>query len=208
MRNQTIRSRCDRELLAVIVENITRLRRSHGLTKRSLSSVTGISRENMWRYENGYSTPSIIQMALFARTFRVHVIELLLSPEELRRALSDIVCRDGIRMPVGDGSAEMPDFDYGKATSLNMMKRRKSGSGIALKKLEVKMGNVASYSALHRYESGKTPLPTRLVIPVSDALGMTPLELLTPERRLDEVVGVLARKYDVFEMAGVGTVSA
>jgi len=65
---------------------------------------------------------------------------------------------------------------------------------------------ISAFTSLGRYESGTMPFPTRLVVPASVALDTNPLVLLTPEDRLREVVGILARKYLVSEE--MNTVSA
>lgn len=197
-------SQADRELLVVIFENLERFRKECGLKKCALASASDVTRANLWRCENGEYFPSIVHMTSLSRTLRVHMIELFLSPDELRRLLSELVRRYDIPLPE---SEEMPELDYAEALALNLLRNRRE-NGISLKDLAAATGGIAAYSSINRYESSAMPFPTKLVFPVSDALGVSPLELLTPKERLGEVVGILARKYGADVVVGMEAESA
>lgn len=195
----------DLERRAIIADNIDGLMNTCGLRVGKASVKLGICREMIWRHRTGRNVPSLSDLGVYASWYRLHVVELVLSRDELLSVLLDLIGCKGIRVPEDGGSTDIPYFDYARVISFRLLMERRR-TGLKLKELEAKLKKVVSYSALNRYESGKDPFPTRFIVPVASVFGATPLEFLTPPEHLPDVTGSLARKYRVLDEIGEGII--
>lgn len=165
-----------------------------GLNLDTFAAITAVTRRTLWRYRTKGAFPSFQFLSVTAEFFRVHIVELLCTKEELRQMLSDLVGPDDVRTPtIADQSLDFY-IDYEQTLRTNL-RRWRCRRGMYPSKLVRRAGGHISCMSHYRYETRCDSYPLWHIPPVASALEVSPLELLTPQERLPEVVVALAAKY-------------
>jgi transcriptional regulator with XRE-family HTH domain len=184
----------ENQRLEIILNNIEYLKQKRDLPESDMLRQTGISRQSMHQYRKRSFFPLLYQLESMARYFNTHFVELLLSLEEVREMISKLVTTRQIDIR-GTGTKKVWDPQFLLTIPAHIRDRRKK-LRLTLREVETLMEKQISFGSLSKYESGKSIHP-RIIVPLSEVLEITPLELMTPREHVIPIVRTLARKYGV-----------
>ncbi|HWQ60222.1 MAG TPA: hypothetical protein VN420_03670 [Candidatus Fimivivens sp.] len=167
-------------------------RAKEGLVLDTFAASTMVARRTLWKYRTKGAFPSFRFLRAAAEFFRIHIVELLCSQDELREMLSDAsIRRDDIQI----GTTEVHyDIEYEQVLRTNL-RRERCRRGMYPSELVRLAGNHISLMSHYRYEDKCDTYPLWHIFPVASVLGVSPLDLLTPNERRREIYGWLAEKY-------------
>ncbi len=158
-----------------------------------LAFQVGISRETLWRYRNR-TFPSFRFVCFVAILFRVHIVELLCSKDELREMLSDVLIR---RDDIQTATTEVHyDIEYEQVLRTNLRRERRFRCMYPDELVRLAGGHI-SLMSYYRYEVKCDTYPLWHIFSIASVLGVSPLELLTPKELHRDVVAALAKKYQI-----------
>ncbi|MBC8465295.1 MAG: helix-turn-helix transcriptional regulator [Parcubacteria group bacterium] len=187
----------DIERLNIILENIDRHRKTHGVLKKTMHAKTGIPRQSMHKYRSGTAFPLLYPMESWARYFEVHFVEILLSHKEMASMISHLLATYSKDVAVSKHTNSTAIWHPSFLLSVpSNIKRRRKELRLTLRDVEELMGGETTSTSLSRYERG-APLNTRIIIPLSEVLETTTLELMTPKKHVASIVAMLGEKYAI-----------
>ena len=153
-----------------------------------------VSRQNMSRWKQN-RLPRLQSVGAVAMHFNMHIVELLLTKEELLNTVQEVIKTSDASI-----SYVTPNVMWGTlfedAISINI-KRQRAEKDLTLKETVHRMDNVITHTTLNRYENGdKTNLIRIDIIPrLANVLEMNILKLLTPRENVIPVAIELAQRY-------------
>ncbi len=179
--------------LNIILQNMRRFL-GKDLRVEESHCLDALSRQNVYQYLHHIFFPRIDKLAYLASRHNAHIVEFIFSPEEIRHMLSQLIIARGVDIHKKRKVRTVWKREFLASIATNMKHQRRDRLRLSLAQVHERTNGCVSITSLSRYERGGD-IDTRSIIPIAEALEMTPLELITPRRNLISVVVLLTRKY-------------